>query len=691
LVGLISAAILLFVAIDFGFRVPGVTFLDPFGGAGALDYRALAFGSFAPLRGDFIARQLGSVIGATSVEAAGFTRESAGLAPFGAGPEPVVISHRFTNDDLAHAYPVSSVPFTAKTNTTGASQQPGEPTDCAPVGGTAWYRYRAPRSIGLIADTFGSTYATALGVYSGTRPSELRRIGCNTDARGFAQVAFAAKRNTTYWFQIAGPLGGGDLVFNLTLQGVITRSSISSTGAQSDAHARQPTMSADGRFVAFYSGSQTLTPSSPPPPPCVPVAAAAELCRPAVFARDRLIHRMIRVDRAPANRLPSPAVPAGDVSITGSMSADGRYIAFWSTYPDLVANDTNDNWDVFVLDQLTDKVRRVSVSSEGDQGNSASFYPALSVDGRYIAFTSSANNLVPGDANGVPDVFLHDRRTARTFIVSVGSRGERANNARPSAFPEAGSHLVSMSSNGRYVVFRSAASNLVRGDTNDAADYFVRDVKAGSTKRVSVSSSGEQANADSRQPVGVVQWSASDDGRYVVFNSDASNLVGRDENNAEDVFVRDLVRGITRRVSVSSDGAQANRGVGDQDPSSVFTNNAGSVFVVPENRTQLSYSATPDGQYVAFSSGATNLVPRDTNEANDVYLRHIPSGTTTLLSVASTGVGGDGASNAPVLSADGRFVAFQSAATNLVAGDTNEVEDIFVNEIPRGHDLSRWY
>lgn len=686
-VGLISAALVLFVAIGFGLRVPGVTVLDPFGTDSTLDYRALRFGSFSPLRLEFIARELGSVIGDSAAAAGPTQNRSEDGQPETTEVQPVVVTHRFTNDDIAQAYPVSSVPFTARTDTAGATKQAGEPTDCAPVGGTAWYSYRAPRNLGLIADTFGSRYATALGVFSGTGAGNLRRIGCDTDARGFSQVAFAAQRNVTYWFQIAGPVGGGELVFNLTLKGVTTRASISSTGAQGDAHARQATMSADGKYIAYYSGSTTTTPDSPPPGPCSP----GEGCRPNIFLRDRRIHRITRVDKAPNDPSSLARWPPGDVSTTGAISADGRYIAFQSTYSTLVSNDTNDTWDIFVRDQRTGRVRRASVASSGAQANRASFTTALSTDGRYVAFTSTADNLVPGDTNVVPDVFLHDLRTARTTRVSVGSKGEQANAMRPRAFPEAGSHLVSMSSNGRYVVFRSAATNLVAGDTNNGADFFLRDVVRGKTMRVSVSSTEAQADADSRQPVGIAQWAVTDDGRYVFFNSDATNLVPNDQNGAEDLFVRDTVRGETRRVSLSSAGAEANRGVGEQDPGAVFTNTLGSATIEPANRSPVSFSGTPDGKYVAFSSGATNLAPGDVNEATDVFLRHIPTGTTTIVSVASTGAQGDGPSNGPVLSADGRFVAFESVAENLASGDSNGFADIFVHEVPRGHSLSGWY
>lgn len=690
-IGLLSAIVLLFATINVGLRVPGETRLDPFGSSATLDYRALKFGRFEPLRSEFIAGQLGAVIpGGRPTVLASSGGGPRAAEPVRAAPAPVVVSHSFTNDDLNDAYAVSSVPFTARTNTAGATTQSGEPTTCAPVGGTAWYRFRSPAALGLIADTFGSGYATALGVFSGSGLNDLRRIDCDTDAGGLAQIAFAAKPGVTYWFQIAGPFGGGDLVFNLRIRGVTTVASRSSTGAQGDSDALLPAISADGRFVSFYSGSSTFSPDNPPPPPCVPTAQV-DACRPAAFVRDRRAHRVSRIDVTPPGALVPAGLPADQVSITAGMSGDGRFVGFYSTHTGLVENDINETWDVFVYDQVQRVIRRVSVSSSGEQGDMASFNASLSTDGRYVAFTSAADNLVPGDTNVVTDVFVHDNVTRKTTRVSVGSAEEQANQARPTSFPvESGSHLVSMSSNGRFVVFRSSASNLVPGDTNNASDFFLRDLRAGVTQRISVSSRGEQANADSRQPLGTAQWIVSDDGRYVFFNSDASNLVSGDSNGAEDLFVRDTVRGTTRRVSVSSGGQEANRGVGEQDPITVFRNVGLNLFVTPVNVTQTSYSATPDGKWVAFSSAATNLVPGDTNEATDVFLRHMPTGSTNILSVSATGEQGNGASNAPVLSADAGFVAFQSAAENLVSSDANGHEDIFTYEVPRQR-FSGWY
>ncbi|MGH2760495.1 MAG: hypothetical protein ACRDKJ_13180 [Actinomycetota bacterium] len=692
--GLVCAAVLLFASISIGLRVPGTTFPDPFGSGASLDYRALRFGNFAPLRGDFIARELGSVIAESDVRRPSL-RGSAfapadGLRSVTA--DPLTITHLFGNDDFADAFAVTSVPFTARTNTEPATRQAGEPSNCGAGGGTAWYRYRAPRRIGLLANTFGSGFGTALGVYSGNDLSSLQRIACATDGSGFAQVAFPAQEGQTYWFQIAAPSGGGRLVFNLTLKGVTTVASASSNGRQGNGNAILPTISANGRFVSFYSAASFA--GYRPPPPCQP-SPYFDVCRPAVFLRDRRTHRIAHVDKVAQTTLGQPTGlnPTNDQSsITGSLSADGRFVAFYSGHTSLVEGDTNDTWDVFVRDQQRGTVGRVSVSTSGAQGNRASYTGSISADGRYIAFVSAADNLVPGDTNLAPDVFVRDLRTSKTIRVSVSSSGGQANLVRSPDFPlEAGSHLLALSANGRFVLFRSTASNLVAGDTNEHADVFVHDLVERTTKRVSVSSQGREADADSRQPIGIAQGAISNDGRYAFFNSNATNLVPNDTNAQEDLFVRNIVRGTTERVSVSSTGAQSNRGVGASDPFALITTTFTQVFLEPQNISQVAYSATPDGRYVAFSSDATNLVPGDRNQTTDIFLRDLRTGNTTIVSLASSGQQSNGASNSPALSADGRFIAYRSAASNLVPGDTNGHEDVFVYEIPGQQELSGWH
>jgi Tol biopolymer transport system component len=212
-------------------------------------------------------------------------------------------------------------------------------------------------------------------------------------------------------------------------------------------------------------------------------------------------------------------------STAPSISADGRYVAFASLASNLVSGDTNNEPDIFVHDRETGQTNRVSVASDGTQGNGGSYMPSISADGRYAAFKSSASNLVPGDTNGYEDIFVHDRETAQTERVSVASDGTQGNHWS--------SYLV-ISADGRYVAFASLASNLVSGDTNNELDIFVHDRETSQTKRVSVASDGAQADGGS--------WynpSISADGRYVAFGSVASNLVPGDTNGMQDVFVHD--------------------------------------------------------------------------------------------------------------------------------------------------------
>jgi Tol biopolymer transport system component len=230
---------------------------------------------------------------------------------------------------------------------------------------------------------------------------------------------------------------------------------------------------------------------------------------------------------------------------------------------------------------------RESVDSSGNQANNRSDQPSISADGRYVAFISFASNLVAGDTNGTNDLFVRDRQTGTTQRVSVDSSGNQATTPGPN-----NTFSAAISADGRYVAFYSDATNLVEGDTNNRGDIFVRDRQAGTTERVSLSTSGTQGNHFSDQP------SISADGRYVAFESFASDLVARDTNDTKDAFVRDRQTGTTQRVSVDSSGNQANSS---------------------SERPRIS----ADGNFVAFVSGATNLVAGDTNGSNDVFVREL--------------------------------------------------------------------
>ncbi len=328
-----------------------------------------------------------------------------------------------------------------------------------------------------------------------------------------------------------------------------------------------------------------------------------------------------------------------------SVSADGRYVAFSSSASNLVQGDTNSQVDIFVHDTVTGSTTRVSVASDGTQGNGNAGYPSISADSRYIAFQSSAYNLVPGDTNNAYDVFVHDMLTGSTTLVSVASDGTQGNGFSYAPFISAG---------GRYVAFLSSAPNLVAGDTNGAYDVFVHDMLTGSTTRVSVASDGSQANGYSNNLTPI-----SADGRYVAFASVASNLVPGDTNGTNDIFIHDMITGSTTRISVATDGSQV-------------------------NGHSYGPSISSDGRYIAFHSTASDLVSGDSNGTYDVFMHDIMTGSTTRISVASDGTQGNNYSFFPSMSADGRYVTFHSQASNLVPGDTNSVYDVFVHDMLTG-------
>src|SRR5216117_711012 len=347
----------------------------------------------------------------------------------------------------------------------------------------------------------------------------------------------------------------------------------------------------------------------------------------------------------------SGGTEANGASLSSALSADGRFVAFDSAATDLVAADTNGVSDVFVHDRQTGATERVSVASGGAQGNGSSgligfaFPPALSADGRFIAFISSATSLVAGDTNGATDVFVHDRQTGMTERVSVASDGTQANEV--SSYP-------ALSADGRFVAFQSDATNLVVDDTNGATDVFVHDRQTGTTERVSVASGG--GTQGNRNSGGFFAFPAlSADGRLVAFQSAATNLVADDTNGATDVFVHDRQTGTTERVSVASGRSQGNG------------SNAGPVL-------------SADGRFVAFHGTASNLVGGDTNGTTDVFVHDRQTGTTERMSVASGGTQGNGPSSGAALSADGSLVAFHGTASNLVAGDANGAYDVFVHD-----------
>lgn len=339
---------------------------------------------------------------------------------------------------------------------------------------------------------------------------------------------------------------------------------------------------------------------------------------------------------------------SGDGSSSGvALNTDGSIAVFYSDADDLVPGDTNQARDVFVRDRNAGTTERVSVSNSGAQANGPSqtrgMAPAISDNGEIVAFYSDASNLVPNDNNGTTDVFVRDRQAGTTTLVSVNLSGTSGN--RPSMLP-------SISADGRFVAFQSAASDLVPGDTNSATDIFIRDLQAGTTERLC----GVQPNGSSFSP------SISGDGNFVAFVSAATNLDPNVTPGMLNIFVCDRAAGTVKSVSVSSTG-------------------------VPGNGDSMTPAISFDGSFVAFKSESDNLVPNDTNGVVDVFLHDRVAGTTERISVSFSGGNANEVSFPPAISDDGRFVAFGSAATNLVPNDANGAADVFVRDRQNGVTL----
>lgn len=327
------------------------------------------------------------------------------------------------------------------------------------------------------------------------------------------------------------------------------------------------------------------------------------------------------------------------------ISGDGRFVAFDSDATTLVAGDTNGHQDVFVYDRRAKRLERVSLDAAGRQMREHSSNPAISDDGRFVVFALS--RVIFGEDNDAESqpvtatIWVRDRLRKTTHLASMAIGGD---------LPNGDCYRPTISGDGHTVAFLSDATNLVEADRNDATDVFVFDLDTSTTTVASRSSRGVLGN-DSSGEMGAP--SLSRDGRYVAFESDASNLVDGDSNVGMDVFVRDLLENRTVLASVNSADEQ-----GDGDSGSP--------------------SISADGRFVAFDSSASNwpvVAGGSTGTGDDVYVRDLRAGTTLRVSVNSSGVRGDAGGDSPSISGDGRRVLFISQATNLDKGAGTTVRD----------------
>lgn len=514
--------------------------------------------------------------------------------------------------------------------------------------------------------------------------------------------------------------GVADIFLSDIAGGTRTRLSVNDDGIEGNGESGYPDISGDGTRVVFESVASNLVLSdtngvsdifvtSPPNPPLhygeggnpfSPLSATERGDGGVRLAGAEVIRISVSSEGEEGN----------GASFGARISGNGRYVVFSSSASNLVANDTNGADDVFVHDLETGITERVSVRTGGGEGALGSGGGALSADGRYAVFDSGAS-LVSQDDNGFQDVYRHDRTTGTTELVTRLSAGETNGDSIGAA----------LSADGRYVSFMSVASNLVANDGNFSFDIFRRDMQGSEILRFSISSFGLEGDDAS-------QWaSMSADGMAVAYESRARNLVAGDSNELPDIFVSALVElpptptatpistatltptptatlphrlelplvmrnsGIgNRNITIAGDRMSGWATITDDNQAVAFASDATTFTLLPVQHKQIyqwkwgeielvtlgldgnaandgsdfpRYSG--DGSTIVFQSRATNLVAGDSNGTWDIIAYDVASREMTIVSRASSGMQANGASTNPVVSADGRYVAFTSRATNL--------------------------
>lgn len=335
--------------------------------------------------------------------------------------------------------------------------------------------------------------------------------------------------------------------------------------------------------------------------------------------------------------------PADNDSVQSTVSWNGELVLFTSFATNLVTTDTNEAVDVFLRDRVNGTTERISRRPNGVQANDSSGGAMMNPIATYFTYYSFATNLVTSDTSGYSDVFLVERDPDSSAItierISKGFNGDEANGD---------SFLSDLSDDGTKIVYDSVANNTVATDDNEWSDIFLYNRDDDSTTKISISNNNSPGNGRSVKP------RISSNGNYVIYYSEADNLVVGDTNGVPDIFGIDLTTFEVTRLSVGTNGTQANFGA------------------------KLEYALSPDGRYIVFASDSTNLVANDTNNASDIFLHDRETNTTRLVSVAFTGTRANGSSYDPTISANGRYITFNTLATNLYSNDTNGVGDAVV-------------
>ena len=485
---------------------------------------------------------------------------------------------------------------------------------------------------------------------------------------------------------IPGGIWSGDFVVNIPNHNLepISRTPFFAPNASASIGWGERTVSGDGRFITFLSGGSNLVPGD--------VNGLVD-----VFWKDLLLNETRLVSTS------TSGVQANHDNFHASISGDGRYVVFQSWSDNLIDGTTTPRFQIYRKDMLTGAIDVVSSSATGTPAVNGAIYPMVSQDGRFVAFSSSDRQLVPGDSNNVSDIFLKDMVTGSITLASVTATGGQGN---------AQSNYSYLSNNGMFIAFMSSASNFDPADSNTSEDVYFKNLITGELRVVSVNNSGVVSNGFSEAPF------VSDDGQKVVFSSVGTNLVNDDGNGDMDVFLRDLIDGTTQLVSRTAAGIPADRGGrwGALDPTGRYVsflsisndlvpgdNNQGlsDIFIKDLQTGEVSilttdpsgnpasevtdqlYSPVPswsqDGRYLVFHHYSNLVDPYQATSS--IYRKDMMTGDIELASTRLDmlpNFTGSSDSNEAAINADGQFVAFSSNANNLTLNDTNTFQDIFI-------------
>jgi hypothetical protein len=448
----------------------------------------------------------------------------------------------------------------------------------------------------------------------------------------------------------------------------------------------QPIISQDGRFVLFTSTANNLALTTNNTPFRAPLAACWN-----VYLRDRTSNTtaLVSVNLTGIGGAGRDALPAG-------ISTNGQFALFESAADNLIASDTNNASDVFVRDLVNGTTILVSVNTNGVGGTGDSYSSVITPDGRYVAFTSGASDLVAGDTNGIPDVFVRDLQSGTTRRVSVGAKST-GSTVLPSI-----SDAPAITPDGRYVAFYSSATNLVTG-VKVAGEVYVRDLVGGNTVWASTAarslfqSVAGTTNATSCNPI------ISGDGNFVAFETYSTSARGILLRYSQQTGLTDLIHtnpvvtaSTANLLDMTPDGrfiSFAANATGTSTAIYLWDAQAGTNLLVSANTNNMlsavascsSPVVSSNGQFVAFLSSASDLTTNTSAAGYHLYLRDVSAGMTCLLDADTNGAGsGLDSTTVPVASEDGQFIAFESIQGNLVTNDCNHDFDVFLRSVSTG-------